>query len=485
MGVGFAVRLDVRARNAFIAADQCFSVADYGLYNGGTAGVIWMTVGVLGGALCMVASMAEMASMAPTAGGQYHWVSEFAPPRWEKPLSYLVGWTSALGWVTGCPSAAQITGFLVQGLVYLKNADADFSRLWQTTLLIMAFLVAAVLFNLFLAKQLPLAEGIFLIVHIFGFFAFLIVLWTMSEHAPASEVFGQFQNYGAWSTTGVSTLVGITTPLWCFLGPDAGAHMSEELKDASRVLPSAMMWATICNACFGLIMMITYCFCLGPDWQTNVLGLDPEQPTQTGVAIIQVIWQSTNSIPGTIVMTFVLILLSMVGTITCIASSSRQVWAFARDRGFPFSSYIEYVRPGWDLPVNAILVVLGVSLAISALNFGSEVALAAIISLSNAGLLFSYIAAIGCVRLKRFRREPLLPRRWSLGKWGWLVNDVALAFLSISFVMSFFPIDNHPAPADMNWAIVMFAFVLLVAGLNYWFRAHKTYMSPVSLVKSE
>ena len=28
---------------------------------------------------------------APTAGGQYHWVSEFAPTSLQKPLSYLVG----------------------------------------------------------------------------------------------------------------------------------------------------------------------------------------------------------------------------------------------------------------------------------------------------------------------------------------------------------------------------------------------------------
>ena len=447
------------------------------------AGVIWVTVGVIAGALCMIASIAEMASMAPTAGGQYHWVSEFAPPRWEKPLSYLVGWTSALGWVTGCPSAAQLTSMLVQGLVYLKNPEANFAQLWQTTLLIMAFLIAAVAFNVFLAKQLPLAEGIFLIVHIFGFFAFLIVLWTMSEHTPASQVFGDFQNYGGWPSTGLSCLVGITTPLWCFLGPDAGAHMSEELKDASRVLPSAMMWASFCNAALGLIMLVTFCFCLGPDWQDNVLGLTED--TQTGVPIIQVLYQSTNSIPGTVVMTTVLIVLSMVGTITCIASSSRQVWAFARDKGFPFSSYIEYVRPGWDLPVNALIVVLGVSLAISALNFGSDVALNAIISLSNAALLFSYIAAVGCVRLKRFRNEPLLPRRWSLGKWGALINDVALCFLTISFVFSFFPITPAPALADMNWAIVMFAGVIVAAVANYWFRAHKTYMSPVMLVKAE
>ena len=36
-------------------------------------------------------SMAEMASMAPIAGAQYHWVSEFAPESCQKILSYYTG----------------------------------------------------------------------------------------------------------------------------------------------------------------------------------------------------------------------------------------------------------------------------------------------------------------------------------------------------------------------------------------------------------
>ena len=104
----------------------------YGLTNGGTAGVIWLTLLVILGALCMIASFAEMASMAPTAGGQYHWVSEFAPKSWQKGMSYLVGWTAGLGWVTGVPSAAQLTSTLVQGLVLLRNPEAEVADLWQT-----------------------------------------------------------------------------------------------------------------------------------------------------------------------------------------------------------------------------------------------------------------------------------------------------------------------------------------------------------------
>jgi choline transport protein len=48
-------------------------------------------------------------------------------------------------------------------------------------------------------------------------------------------------NGGGWSSTGLSCLIGLSSPIWCFIGPDAGAHMSEELKDASITLPKAML----------------------------------------------------------------------------------------------------------------------------------------------------------------------------------------------------------------------------------------------------
>ena len=276
------------------------------------------------------------AHRAPTAGGQYHWVSEFAPASVQKPLSYIIGWLACLGWVTGCPAAAQLTSALVQGLVLLKNPDADFTQLYQTTLMVMLFLLATCAFNIFLARSLPTAEGIFLIVHILGFFAYLIVFWVMSDIAPAKDVFTTFADEGGWGNQGLSTLVGITTPLWCFLGPDAGAHMSEELKDSSRVLPSAMVWATVGNAVLGLSMLITFCFCIG--------NIDEVLNSPTGIPVIQVLYNATQSFSATVVMTMLMICLSLVGTITCIASASRQVWAFARDRGFPYSEFIETVH---------------------------------------------------------------------------------------------------------------------------------------------
>lgn len=48
-------------------------------------------------------------------------------------------------------------------------------------------------------------------------------MWAITDHVQAKQG-------GGWGNYGLSTLVGIASPLWFFTGPDAGAHMSEELK---------------------------------------------------------------------------------------------------------------------------------------------------------------------------------------------------------------------------------------------------------------
>lgn len=127
---------------------------------------------------------------------------------------------------------------------------------------------------------------------------------------------------------------------------------------------------------------------------------------------------------------------------------------------------------------------------ISAINFGSEAAFNAVLSVSNAALIFSYIISIGCIRLKRLRGEALLPRRWSLGKFGGPLNDLSLAFLLIAFAFSFFPImpllDSAVWAAEFNWSSVIFASTCLLA-LTYYLAGggREKYIAPVSLIKEE
>lgn len=141
------------------------------------------------------------------------------------------------------------------------------------------------------------------------------------------------------------------------------------------------------------------------------------------------------------------------------------------------------IQPGRDIPQNALLLCFGVSIALGTINFGSEAALDAIMSVSNSALLFSYIICIGCVRLKRFRGEPLLPRSFDLGKFGAPINDLAMAFLLVGFVFSFFPTDVNPTAPNMNWSVVIFAGTGAIAGLYYYFGGSKKYVSPRTIIK--
>lgn len=67
------------------------STVALGLSNGGSAGLLYTNLATWLGFIGVYASMGEMGSMAPTSGGQYHWVSEFSPRKYQKFLSYIVG----------------------------------------------------------------------------------------------------------------------------------------------------------------------------------------------------------------------------------------------------------------------------------------------------------------------------------------------------------------------------------------------------------
>jgi choline transport protein len=47
--------------------------------------------------------------------------------------------------------------------------------------------------------------------------AIFILMWAVTDHVPAHRVFTEFQDGGGWGSIGLSTLVGIGSPLWFFV----------------------------------------------------------------------------------------------------------------------------------------------------------------------------------------------------------------------------------------------------------------------------
>ena len=207
-----------------IATNLTVSFAD-----GGTAGLFWGFILVAIGYFFVYTSVAEMASMAPTSGGQYHWVSEFAPRRCQKYLSYLTGWLCFTGWQTSIVAIAYLAGTLIQGLVALNYPDYGFEK-WHGTLIIMALSVVATVFNTVLARQLPLIEWVLLFVHIAGLFGVTITLWVWAPRTddPAGA-FLTLQNTGGWPTLGTAFIVGLYTPIPSMMGFDSVVHMCKSI----------------------------------------------------------------------------------------------------------------------------------------------------------------------------------------------------------------------------------------------------------------
>lgn len=133
------------------------------LGNGGPSGLLYTYIASYVGFGLVIASMAEMASMAPTSGGQYHWVSEFAPRSLQKQFSYLIGWLSVLGYQVGVTISGFLAALMIQGLAILNYPDTYVPKPWHGTLIGMAIIFFVAIFNVFLANHLPLIEGIILI----------------------------------------------------------------------------------------------------------------------------------------------------------------------------------------------------------------------------------------------------------------------------------------------------------------------------------
>lgn len=167
-----------------------------------------------------------------------------------------------LGWQVGLTSLAFLAGTMIQGLLVLNNPQYIFQQ-WHGTLLVIAITAFCILFNTVLAKRLPMVEGLVLCIHILGFAGVLIPLWVLAPLNSPSQVFTEFLNLGGWDTKGLSFFVGLLAPVYTLIGADSAVHMSEEIRNASLVLPKAIMWAAGVNGTMGFIMVITFCFTMG------------------------------------------------------------------------------------------------------------------------------------------------------------------------------------------------------------------------------
>ena len=103
----------------------------------------------------------------------------------------------------------------------------------------------------------------------------------------------------------------------------------DEVKGPRTRVPHSMITAVVLNSILQFIFMVIVMFTIG--------NVDQVANSPTGLPIIEVYYQATNSVHATNFLVVLMALILFISLFNIFASVSRLVWAFARDNGLPFS----------------------------------------------------------------------------------------------------------------------------------------------------
>lgn len=253
--------------------------------------------------------------------------------------------------------------------------------------------------------------------------------------------------------------------------------MAEEVRDAGRYVPISIFWSYVGNGILAIIFLVTYLFAI--DNIDNALD-DP-----SGYPFIYV-FRTAMPNSGVNALTILVLILVIAANISYNASTARQTFAFARDKGLPFSNWISHVDASKEVPVNAIILTCAITILLSLINIGSSVAFNAIISLQVVALMMTYCCSISCILYRRIVHPELLPHaRWSLSKWGIPVNCIGVAYVTFSFFWSFWPNAIPVTAENFNWSVVLFVGIFAICIVQYFVQGRKVYFGPVTTVRPE
>ncbi|KAI1120710.1 amino acid transporter [Nemania abortiva] len=457
------------------------------LLTGGPAAVVWGFVLCWIGVASVYVVIAELASAAPTAGGQYHWVALMAPRSCSNFLAYLSGWLTTLAWEATAITTSYLTATTLQGIAVLAR-PSYVPQPWHTLLIMWASAVFASGIN-FTGRFLAKFEGLILVLHLVGFFGILVPLVYFGDHNDANSVFELLYNNGGWPTEGLAFLVGLPSIASTLVGADCAVHMSEEIQSAATVIPQALVYTILINGTLAFAMVVAFLFCL-----TDLEAASAAAETMF-YPFLYVFKAAVQSTTGAVIMASVIPILAAASSIGVYATTSRMIWSFARDKGMPFSHYLVKLATASAIPIYSILTSMTISLLLSLIVLGSSVALSALLSLIVSALYSSYIL-VCCLTLwrrqtgffKPFATEYDADDGLPWGPWrvpepfGTINNVFACLYSIFMLFWSVWPLTINPTAASFNWSIVVYGFVIAFSIIWYVVRARAFFKGPIKEV---
>jgi amino acid transporter len=171
-------------------------------------------------------------------------------------------------------------------------------------------------------------------------------------------------------------LLGMLLAVYTITGFDASAHTSEETRNAAKAVPKGIVSSVLYSAIFGYIMICTFVLVM-PDVATGV---------KQGFGFFDAL---LGTLPAGLktILSIGIFLVNFLCGLACLTSTSRMMFAFARDGGLPASGFLRKVHPVLKTPVAAVWV--SAALAYAATLYG-----AAYVVLSVGCAVFLYISYI-------------------------------------------------------------------------------------------
>jgi amino acid transporter len=277
----------------------------------------------------------------------------------------------------------------VLGTAQLNHPDYTIEG-WHTVLVAYLIAVVATTSNIFLPHALDKISKFILVWNIVAFFVcFITILATNDQKQSASFVFGEFQNLTGFNAP-YGAIVGLLQSAFGMCCYDAPAHMTEEIKNARKQAPRAIVMAVYIGAVTGFVFLISLSFCMG--------DLETTAGTATGVPVIEILFHSTDSVAGASALASLIAIIALVCANSLMAEGSRATYAFARDHGLPFSSIFSRVSKTKEVPVYALVLTCAVQMAFDSIYFGTTTGFNTVISIATQGFCMSSHTVFGYYR---------------------------------------------------------------------------------------
>ena len=371
--------------------------------------------------LALAASMAELCSAYPTSGAMYHWAVALGGPGW----GWFVAWLNIIG---GIAIQAGINYSCAQFILPLTGYEASATNIYLVfaiTLLMHGAL------NHTGVKLIAILNDMSVAVHIAGVAVVVGMVFWFAPTQPLSFL-TQGVNSNGRSPYWWCFLLGLLQAHWTYTGFDASAHMAEETESPRTKAPWGIMLSVAVSGVVGyaLILALTLAIRSLPEvLQAKDAGGNAIPPA---IAVMQ---QALGAKMGNAMAALASIAMWFCG-LSCLTSTSRAVYALARDNGMPFSSFFRRVNPKHGTPGPAIWLLV-IASAVAMIWSG---AIPVVTSLGTVATYICYIIPV-IFGLRARLHGSAWPdlAEWRLGSWGVLVNGIAVVYTLFICVVLIMP----------------------------------------------